>query len=90
MSCNDLPRLRNRAGLLDGNRLEFTVIGEAANPTVRIEPLCKLLDEPVLLSAYFAACNLGCLLPLGRNSLQGINTPQKIFALHEAEQRRLL
>jgi adenylate cyclase len=68
-----------------GNRLEFTVIGEAANLAARIESMCKLLDEPVLLSAEFAACKPDQFVSLGQHSLKGIKEPQEIFALRAPE-----
>ncbi|RLA10454.1 MAG: hypothetical protein DRQ59_11870 [Gammaproteobacteria bacterium] len=64
-----------------GNRLEFTVIGEAANLAARIESLCKSLDEPVLLSAAFATCKPDEVVSLGEHTLKGIDAPQEIFAL---------
>ncbi len=66
-----------------GNRLEFTVIGEAANLTARIESMCKLLDEPVLLSAEFSRCGPDRFVSLGQHQLKGIDKPQEIFALRE-------
>lgn len=36
------------------SRLEFTVIGAAANEAARIEALCKVLDTPLLISARVA------------------------------------
>ena len=68
-----------------GNRLEFTVIGEAANLAARIESMCKVLDEPVLLSTEFAACKPNRFVSLGQHSLKGVNEPQEIFALRAAE-----
>ncbi len=68
-----------------GNRLEFTVIGEAANLAARIESLCKVLGEPVLLSAEFATCDPGHVVSLGEHQLAGIDTPQEIFALRDPE-----
>ena len=67
-----------------GARLEFTVIGEAANLAARIESLCKLLDEPVLLSADFATCNPDHVVSLGKHHLKGIDEPQEIFALRNS------
>ncbi|MFA9418772.1 MAG: DUF427 domain-containing protein [Gammaproteobacteria bacterium] len=66
-----------------GNRLEFTVIGEAANLAARIESLCKVLGEQVLLSADFAACDPDQVVSLGEHSLQGIDKPIEIFALRD-------
>ncbi len=63
------------------NRLEFTVIGEAANLAARIESMCKSLDEPVLLSADFAACKPDQAVSRGQHRLKGIDQPQEIFAL---------
>ena len=68
-----------------GNRLEFTVIGEAANLAARIESMCKLLCEPVLLSAEFADCKPDRFVSLGQHPLKGISEPQEIFALRESE-----
>ncbi|MCP4981894.1 MAG: DUF427 domain-containing protein [Gammaproteobacteria bacterium] len=68
-----------------GNRLEFTVIGEAANLAARIESLCKLLGEPVLLSADFATCGLDHIVSLGQHQLKGIDEPHEIFALRDTE-----
>lgn len=68
-----------------GSRLEFTVIGEAANLAARIESMCKVLDEPVLLSAEFAACKPDQFVSLGQHALKGINEPQEIYALRASE-----
>jgi class 3 adenylate cyclase len=70
-----------------GNRLEFTVIGEAANLAARIESLCKSLGESVLLSAEFATCDLDHIVSLGEHPLQGIDAPVEIFALRDPSSR---
>jgi len=65
-------------------RLEFSVVGPAANEAARVESLCKVLGRPLLTSAEFAA-----LLPdaawesLGAHLLPGIGTPREIFTLAE-------
>ena len=64
-----------------GNRLEFTVIGDAANRAARIESMCKTLNQTVLLSAEFAACTPDHAVSLGLFPLKGIDQAQEIFAL---------
>ena len=63
------------------NRLEFTVIGAAANEAARLQDLCKALEEPILISGAFARCFPGKLISLGHHSLQGVGAPQEVFAL---------
>jgi adenylate cyclase len=67
------------------NRPEFTGIGEAANPAARIESQCKSLGESVLLSADFAACRPDQAVSLGEHQLKGVDQPQEIFALRQAD-----
>ena len=62
-------------------RLEFTVIGAAANQAARLEDLCKTLDLPVLISAGFARFFPGELASVGRHPLRGVAAPQEIFTL---------
>ena len=69
-------------------RLEFTVVGPAANEAARLEALCKELDQPILISWEFPRCfpdqmiPLGHhLIPLGLHRLRGVSTPKEIFAL---------
>jgi adenylate cyclase len=64
-----------------GNRLEFTVIGEAANLAARIESMCKSLGESVLVSAEFAACAPDRVVSLGTHQLKGIDEAQEIYTL---------
>ncbi len=63
------------------SRLEFSVIGAAANQAARIESLCKTLDAPVVLSSEFARHYCGEVLSLGRHRLRGVETPQEVFTL---------
>ncbi|MDX1434481.1 MAG: DUF427 domain-containing protein [Gammaproteobacteria bacterium] len=65
------------------NRLEFTVIGDAANRAARIESLCKVLDEPLLVSAEIARRFPERTVSLGRHELSGVSEPIEIFALRE-------
>ena len=62
-------------------RLEFTVIGAAANEAARIEGLCKTLDEPVLISEEFARSFPESLVSVGRHQLRGIDGEREIFTL---------
>jgi len=61
-------------------RLEFTVIGAAANEAARIESLCKVLDAPLLVSAPVARHLAGC-RSLGRHALRGVGEPIEVFTL---------
>lgn len=60
-------------------RLDFTVIGPAVNEASRMEALGKMLGEPLLLSATFAAHCAGAHASLGRHALRGIAGEQEIF-----------
>jgi adenylate cyclase len=87
-----LPRLRFGIGLhlglvLYGNigtptRIEFTVIGAAANEAARIESMCKTLEVPLLASAAVTRH-----LPqepwraLGRHALRGVGEEVELFTL---------
>jgi adenylate cyclase len=62
-------------------RLEFTVIGNAANEAARIEALCKTLDQPILVSAALARRVSAPWISLGSHVLRGVSEPQEIFAL---------
>ena len=63
------------------SRLEFTVIGAAANEAARLENLCKALNEPILISGAFARCFPGKLISLGQHPLRGVGVPQEVFTL---------
>jgi adenylate cyclase len=60
-------------------RMQFTVIGAAANEAERLAAMCKDLKRWALVSAAFSHCFPGQLESLGRHILRGVNTPQEIF-----------
>lgn len=63
-------------------RLEFSVIGPAANEAARIESMCKILDATVLVSGAFARHVPERLRSLGRHSLRGVEVAQELYTLH--------
>ena len=63
------------------SRLEFTVIGAAANEAARIEGLCKVMERPVLVSGTFARECPEALIPLGKQALAGVSEEMEIFGL---------
>jgi len=63
------------------SRLEFTVIGPAANEAARLENLTKTLDRPVLMSDEFRQCFPDELVSMGRHSLRGVAEEHELFTL---------
>jgi len=61
------------------SRIEFTVIGAAANEAARIEGLCKTLGENLLISEAVARHLHAPLRSLGRHALRGVGEPVEIF-----------
>ncbi len=62
-------------------RLEFTVIGAAANEAARLENLTKELQTQVLVSDTFAGAFPETLKPMGRHALRGVNQEMDVFTL---------
>jgi adenylate cyclase len=62
-------------------RLEFSVIGAAANEAARIEALCKETGQDVVLSGTMAAALGAACRSLGNFTLRGVAQPMEIFAL---------
>ncbi len=62
-------------------RLEFTVIGAAANEAARIEAMTKTMGRPVIVSKAFAEAYGEALESLGTHTLRGVEEPQELFAL---------
>jgi adenylate cyclase len=61
-------------------RLEFTVIGAAANEAARVEGMTKDLKKPLLMSASFAQAHRGRLQSLGKHPLKGLEGEHELFA----------
>ncbi|TQV81880.1 DUF427 domain-containing protein [Denitrobaculum tricleocarpae] len=66
-------------------RLDFTVIGPAANEAVRIGNICKHLDQQILFSAEIAQNLCSGAVSLGRHSLRGVRNDREIFTLENTE-----
>lgn len=64
-------------------RLEFTVIGAAANEAARIESMTKDLSRRVIVSKTFADAYEGELEALGAFELRGVEDVRELFALPE-------
>ena len=60
-------------------RIEFTVIGAAANEAARIEALCKTLKVDIAVSENVARHVPGRLRSLGRHQLRGVGLPVEVF-----------
>jgi adenylate cyclase len=60
-------------------RLEFSVIGAAANEAARIEAMCKTLDVSPVVSQEFARHLPQRLRPLGRHALRGVAEPRELY-----------
>ena len=66
------------------DRLDFTVVGPAVNEVARIEAMCRALDQPLVISAAFAAAAKDPndrLVSLGRYALRGVRKAQELFTL---------
>ena len=65
-------------------RLDFTVVGPAVNEVSRIAAMCRSVDQPILVSAAFAASvadNRRAFASVGRFALRGVGKPQELFTL---------
>jgi adenylate cyclase len=62
-------------------RLEFSVIGPAANEAARIEAMCKTLEVSPVVSAAFARHLPERLRSLGLHALRGVSAPQELYTL---------
>jgi adenylate cyclase len=62
-------------------RLEFSVVGAAANEAARIESMTKALGRLVLISETVAQVARRPLVDLGSHALRGVSDPQRLFTL---------
>ena len=62
-------------------RVQFTVIGAAANEAARLAGMCKDLKRWVLVSSAFPRCFPGQMMSLGHHLLRGMDAPEEIFTL---------
>ena len=65
-------------------RLEFSVIGPAANEVARIEGLTKTLGYRMLASAKFARCVPHYWESVGEHALKGVGAPLEVMALKQS------
>ena len=63
------------------SRLEFTVIGDAANQAARIESMCKVLDRNLVVSAPFAKMFPQQFASMGLHRMRGIADELELFVL---------
>jgi len=62
-------------------RIEFTVVGAAANEAARIEALCKSLEVDLLVSERVARALPGAWKSLGHHTLRGVGDKMELFTL---------
>jgi len=62
-------------------RMQFTVIGAAANEAARLAGKCRDLGRWVLVSSAFPRCFPDQMASLGYHAMRGVDAPQEIFTL---------
>lgn len=62
-------------------RVEFSVIGAAANEAARVESLCKSLGEPILVSETFTEGLSAKWRDMGRHAIRGSDREIRLFTL---------
>lgn len=68
-------------------RMQFTIVGAAANEAARLADMCKELGRWVVVSSAFPRCFPDQMVSLGYHPLRGINAPQEIFTLIDRNDR---
>jgi adenylate cyclase len=63
------------------SRIEFTVIGAAANEAARIEALCKDVDAPLIVSQAVSRELRRPMCSIGRHHLRGVGEDVELFTL---------
>lgn len=66
-------------------RLDFTVIGKAANIAARLSALCRDLEHPLVFSGDFAGHTPEGLNSLGFKTLRNVNGEVEVFAVARTE-----
>jgi len=66
-------------------RVEFSVIGRAANEVARIESLTKELNRPTLVSSEFARNISGDWVDAGEHLLKGLDRPLQVYSPSELD-----
>jgi adenylate cyclase len=64
-------------------RMQFTVIGAAANEAARLAGMCRDLKRWALVSSAFPPCFPRQLVSLGHHVMRGVDRPEEIFTLIE-------
>ena len=67
-------------------RMQFTVIGAAANEAARLAGMCKDLGRWILISSAFPRCFPDDVVSLGHHVMRGVKTPREIFTLIDPKQ----
>jgi adenylate cyclase len=61
--------------------LEFTVVGAAANKAARLETMCKVLGQTLVISAELARLVDEPTVSLGFHALEGVPEPDEVLTL---------
>ncbi len=71
------------------DRLDFTVIGAAANVAARLADLGKVISRQILVTDAIAEAAPGELISLGRQNLHNVSEPVEVFAPVRDGRRRM-